>query len=82
MENIERDLAAIEARANDPFGTSMQGIGQVDEDRTTLLALVREQQATMLAQAEELETAEREYDDWYLRHAATQAAQALREVLK
>ena len=37
-------LAAIEARANDPFGTSMQGIGQVDADRDTLLAMVRKQQ--------------------------------------
>jgi hypothetical protein len=40
-------LAAIEARANDPFGTSMQGVGQVDADRDALLAMVREQQARL-----------------------------------
>jgi hypothetical protein len=40
-------LAAIEARADDPFGTSMQGIGQVDADRDALLAMVREQRAVI-----------------------------------
>ncbi len=31
-------LEQIQARADDPFGTSMQGIGQIDEDRDYLLA--------------------------------------------
>jgi|GEM_PF-1576087 len=40
-------LAAIEARANDPFGTMKAGIGQVDADRDDLLAMLREQGAVI-----------------------------------
>ena len=40
-------LAAIEARANDPFGTVLTGLDQVDADRDALLALVREQRAAL-----------------------------------
>jgi hypothetical protein len=47
------DLDAIEARANDPFGTAKAGIGQVDADRDALLAMVREQQAAIDAAKDE-----------------------------
>jgi hypothetical protein len=82
---VKLDLDAIEARRAD-CQTYNFGLRNADklahEDVPALLALVREQQATILAQAEELELAAREYDDWYLRDAATRAAVALQEVLK
>jgi len=40
-------LAAIEARAGDPFGTALQGIGQVDDDRDWLLSFIRQQDAQL-----------------------------------
>ena len=51
-------LAAIEARANDPFSTAKAGIGQVDADRDALLAMVREQRAALDLIANQVNAAE------------------------